>query len=194
MQGIAPTENDADDNTASRDGATHRSRRVFTFHRPETFAERAAEPDTLRARLKAMPTAHPLATDRTPECQIAAITGLEQSFADDLDYTSTDLDCSVVVPDQPSGARSTGREACPQGERGCDRQIRTIPRTCRDVLQAELFPCSTLVPKTLIFVKDDSHAGDIVHLCRKIFGKGNDFCKQNTRKTHISNPKSAKAL
>ncbi|MGH8112929.1 MAG: restriction endonuclease subunit R, partial [Rhodanobacteraceae bacterium] len=30
-----------------------RSRRVFAFHRPETLAEWMAEPDTLRARLKA---------------------------------------------------------------------------------------------------------------------------------------------
>jgi type I restriction enzyme R subunit len=37
-----------------------RSRRVFTFHRPETLADFAAQPDTLRARLAAMPTAHPL--------------------------------------------------------------------------------------------------------------------------------------
>ena len=37
-----------------------RSRRVYTFHRPDTFADRLAEPDTLRGRLAAMPTAHPL--------------------------------------------------------------------------------------------------------------------------------------
>ena len=60
-----------------------RSRRVFTFHRPETLAEWAAEPDTLRARLKAMPKAHPLATNGMRDCQIEAITGLEQSFAED---------------------------------------------------------------------------------------------------------------
>jgi type I restriction enzyme R subunit len=60
-----------------------RSRRVFTFHRPETLAEWSAETDTLRARLKAMPTAHPLDTNGMRECQIEAITGLEQSFAQD---------------------------------------------------------------------------------------------------------------
>ena len=60
-----------------------RSRRVFTFHRPETLAEWAAETDTLRARLKAMPVAHPLATPGMRNCQIEAITGLEKSFAED---------------------------------------------------------------------------------------------------------------
>jgi type I site-specific restriction endonuclease len=66
----------------------------------------------------------------------------QEVLADDLDYTPADLDRSVVVPDQ----------------------IRTILRTYRDVVQTELFPGRTLVPKTLIFAKGDSHAEDIVHL------------------------------
>ena len=82
----------------------------------------------------------------------------QEVLADDLDYTPADLDRSVVVPDQ----------------------IRTILRTYKDVVQTELFPGRTLVPKTLIFAKDDSHAEDIVHLCREVFGKGNDFCKKIT--------------
>ncbi len=48
-----------------------RSRRVFAFHRPETLADWFAEPDTLRARLAAMPTAHPLVTTGMRECQIS---------------------------------------------------------------------------------------------------------------------------
>jgi type I restriction enzyme, R subunit len=79
-------------------------------------------------------------------------------LADDLDYTPADLDRSVVVPDQ----------------------IRTVLRTYRDAVFSELFPGRTLVPKTLIFAKDDSHAEDIVHICREVFGKGNDFCKKIT--------------
>ncbi len=79
-------------------------------------------------------------------------------LADDLDYTPADLDRSVVVPDQ----------------------IRTVLRTYRDAVFTELFPGRTLVPKTLIFAKDDSHAEDIVHICREVFGKGNDFCKKIT--------------
>jgi type I restriction enzyme R subunit len=77
---------------------------------------------------------------------------------DDLDYTPADLDRSVVVPDQ----------------------IRTILRAYNDVVFTELFPGRTLLPKTLIFAKDDSHAEDIVHICREVFGKGNDFCKKIT--------------
>ncbi len=49
-----------------------RSRPVFSFHRPETLAELASEPDTLRARLKKMPTAHPLAVAGMRDCQIEA--------------------------------------------------------------------------------------------------------------------------
>ncbi|MGH2772142.1 MAG: DEAD/DEAH box helicase family protein, partial [Actinomycetota bacterium] len=78
-----------------------RSRRVFTFHRPETIRlwleeagydqhvrsmSAAAEPaggyeaaSTLRARLTNMP---PLSTDGLWPAQVAAITNLEKSFAD----------------------------------------------------------------------------------------------------------------
>ena len=96
----------------------------------------------------------------------------QEVLADDLDYTPADLDRSVVVPDQ----------------------IRTILRTYKDVVQTELFPGRTLVPKTLIFAKDDSHAEDIVHLCREVFGKGNDFCKKITYQTkHPVTGKPAKS-
>ena len=60
-----------------------RSRRVFSFHRPETLAEWFAEPDTFRARLAAMPTEHPLVTTGMRDCQIEAITGLERSLSED---------------------------------------------------------------------------------------------------------------
>jgi type I restriction enzyme R subunit len=55
-----------------------RSRRVFAFHRPETLAEWAAEPLTLRARLQQLP---PLNTTRLWSAQTEAITNLEHSFA-----------------------------------------------------------------------------------------------------------------
>jgi hypothetical protein len=45
--------------------------------------EWSAEPNTLRVRLKAMPTANPLDTNGMRDCQIEAITSLEQSFAED---------------------------------------------------------------------------------------------------------------
>ena len=96
----------------------------------------------------------------------------QEVLADDLDYTPADLDRSVVVPNQ----------------------IRTILRTYKEVVQTELFPGRTLVPKTLIFAKDDSHAEDIVHICREVFGKGNDFCKKITYQAkHPSTGKPAKS-
>ena len=48
-------------------------------------------------------------------------------------------------------------------------QIRTVLQAFRDALFTELFPGRTLVPKTLIFCKDDSHADDIVRICRETF-------------------------
>ncbi len=82
----------------------------------------------------------------------------QEVLAEDLDYTPADLDRSVVVPDQ----------------------IRTVLKTYRDIVFTELFPGRTLLPKTLIFAKDDSHAEDVVHICREVFGRGNDFCKKIT--------------
>ena len=81
-----------------------------------------------------------------------------EQLDEDLAYTAPELDRSVVVPSQ----------------------IRTVLQTFKDALFTELFPGRTLVPKTLIFAKDDSHAEDIVHICREVFGKGNDFCKKIT--------------
>jgi len=56
-----------------------RSRRVFSFHTPETLRGWLAESDTLRTRLKAMP---PLLKPGLRGCQVEAITNLEKSFAD----------------------------------------------------------------------------------------------------------------
>ncbi len=81
---------------------------------------------------------------------------------EDLAYAAKDLDRSVVVKSQ----------------------IRTVLQTFKDALFTELFPGRTLVPKTLIFCKDDSHAEDTVHLVREVFGKGNDFAKKITYKTY----------
>ncbi|MDD3179245.1 MAG: type I restriction-modification enzyme R subunit C-terminal domain-containing protein [Opitutaceae bacterium] len=84
-----------------------------------------------------------------------------QRLDEDLVYGANDLDRSVVVKSQ----------------------IRTVLTAFKDSLP-ELFPGRTLVPKTLIFAKDDSHAEDIVHLVREVFGKGNDFAKKITYKTY----------
>jgi type I restriction enzyme, R subunit len=53
------------------------SRRVFTFHRPETLERQLKEPLTLRARLHAMP---PFITDGLRACQIDAVSALEDSM------------------------------------------------------------------------------------------------------------------
>jgi len=57
-----------------------RSRRVFAFHRPERLAEWAEQPQTQRARLRALP---PLITTGLWDAQIEAVRNLEQSFAAD---------------------------------------------------------------------------------------------------------------
>jgi type I restriction enzyme, R subunit len=92
-----------------------------------------------------------------------------QRLDDDLTYTAKELDRSVVVKDQ----------------------IRTVLQAFREAVP-ELFPGRSLIPKTVIFAKDDSHAEDIVHICREVFGKGNDFCKKITyRSKHAETDKPA---
>ncbi|MCC7388138.1 MAG: DEAD/DEAH box helicase family protein [Phycisphaerales bacterium] len=84
-----------------------------------------------------------------------------EALDDDLTYDPEDLDRAVVAKDQ----------------------IRTIVQTFRDRLFTEIFPGRRVVPKTIIFAKDDSHADDIVDIVREEFGKGNDFCQKITYRT-----------
>lgn len=56
-----------------------RSRSVFSFHRPEHLFALVQQPDTLRQRLKHLPA---LNTSPLRDCQIAAISSLEKSLAD----------------------------------------------------------------------------------------------------------------
>lgn len=56
-----------------------RSRSVFAFHTPAHLLELVKKPDTLRARLRAMPD---LITTGLRDCQIHAVNGLEKSLAD----------------------------------------------------------------------------------------------------------------
>jgi type I restriction enzyme R subunit len=333
-----------------------RSRQVFSFHRPETLADWADEPNTLRARLKAMPSAHPLATTGMRDCQIEAITGLEKSFAENrpralihmatgagktftacaftyrlIRYagarrilfvvdranlgeqardefhrfrtpdtgrlftelynvqhlTSANIDdvCRVTIctiqrlysilrgeelaegADDLSGAELAAAigstrtrdvsynpavpiekfdfivtDECHRSIYNLWRQVleyfdgfligltatpapqtiayfqknrvaeynheravadgvnvgydvyRIRTRVTEQGVFTELFPGRTLVPKTLIFAKDDSHAEDIVHICREVFGKGNDFCKKITYQAkHPDTGKPAKS-
>ena len=84
------------------------------------------------------------------------------------EYTASQLDRSVVNPDQ----------------------IRTVVRTFRDKWP-EIFPGRGELPKTLIFAKTDSHADDIVQTVRQEFGEGNEFCRKITNAAR--NPKSSLA-
>ena len=85
---------------------------------------------------------------------------------EEMEYNANQLDRDVVASDQ----------------------IRTVIRTFRNKLFTEIFPGRTEVPKTLIFAKDDSHAEDILHIVRSVFGKGNDFCKKITYRTTGDTP------
>jgi len=77
---------------------------------------------------------------------------------EEVHYSQTQLDKDVVNPSQ----------------------IRTILKAYKDKLFKEIFPGRKEVPKTLIFAKNDSHADDIVRICREIFDEGNDFCQKIT--------------
>lgn len=55
-----------------------RSREIFSFHRPETLKRWLNEPDTVRNNLKQLP---PLDETGFRKCQIKAIRGLDDSFA-----------------------------------------------------------------------------------------------------------------
>lgn len=90
-----------------------------------------------------------------------------QQIDADMAYTASDLDRSVVVPNQ----------------------IRTVLQAYRDSLPTALFPGRNWVPKTLIFAKDDSHAEDIVTIAREVFQEGNAFCKKITYRVSGETPK-----
>jgi type I restriction enzyme R subunit len=81
-----------------------------------------------------------------------------EELDEDLDYTGNQLDREVTSK----------------------AQIRLILETFRDRLFTEIFPGRKVVPKTLIFAKDDNHAEEIVHTIRQVFGAGNDFAAKIT--------------
>ena len=57
----------------------YRSRRVFSFHRPETLQYLLSQPDTIRNNMKRFP---PFDSTGFRKCQIKAIQNLDASFAD----------------------------------------------------------------------------------------------------------------
>ena len=76
----------------------------------------------------------------------------------DVEYTENQLDRDFVAEDQ----------------------IRTVIQTFKEKLFTDLFPSRKIVPKTLIFAKDDSHAEDIVRTVQEVFGRGDEFCQKIT--------------
>ena len=82
---------------------------------------------------------------------------LEQ-LDEELEYTSKQLDRAVTATSQ----------------------IRLVLETFRDRLFTEIFPGRSVLPKTLIFCKDDAHAEEVVTTVREVFGKGNDFAAKIT--------------
>lgn len=81
-----------------------------------------------------------------------------EALDEDFDYEASDLDRSVTSK----------------------AQIRLVLETFRDRLFTEIFPNRSVVPKTLIFAKDDNHAEEIVSTIKDVFGKGNDFAAKIT--------------
>lgn len=81
-----------------------------------------------------------------------------EALDEEVAYSANDLDRSVISKSQ----------------------IRTVLETYRDRLFMEIFPGRRVVPKTLIFAKDDNHAEEIVTQVKEVFGKGNDFAAKIT--------------
>jgi len=88
-----------------------------------------------------------------------------EELDDDFEYSGSELDRAVTSK----------------------AQIRLVLETFRDRLYSEIFPPPyeggpkrSVVPKTLIFAKDDNHAEEIVNTVREVFGKGNDFAAKIT--------------
>ena len=81
-------------------------------------------------------------------------------------YEGKQLDRDVVTPDQ----------------------IRTIIKEFRKNLP-KIFPSRNgIVPKTVIFAKDDAHAEEITKIVLEEFDEGNDFCKKITYRTTGEKP------
>ena len=59
-------------------------------------------------------------------------------------------------------------------------QIRQVIQAMKTAVETQIFPARTETPKTLIFAKTDSHADDIIHTVREVYGQGNAFCKKVT--------------
>jgi type I site-specific restriction endonuclease len=108
-----------------------RPRIVFALHGPETLSDLLARSDTLRHRRAQLRFAHPLLAHRMHDCQVEAITNLEESLAEGHPRA---FDRSIVV----------------------ESQIRTLLQAIKEELFTDLFLGRTLVLNTVIFAKDYS--------------------------------------
>lgn len=90
-----------------------------------------------------------------------------EKLEDEIEYNAEELDRKVVSEDQ----------------------IRTVIRAFKEKMIPSVFPNRSVVPKTLFFAKDDSHAEDITRIIREEFGEGNDFAVKITYKTEGKTPK-----
>jgi type I restriction enzyme R subunit len=79
---------------------------------------------------------------------------------EDLAYGASQVDRSVIVPDQ----------------------IRTVLKTFQEKLFTEIFPGRTEIPKTLIFAKSDDHAEDILRVLREQWPLSNEAAVKVTYK------------
>ena len=86
-----------------------------------------------------------------------------EALEDDLTYSPTALDRSVVARDQ----------------------IRTVLRTIRQKLFTELFPGRSEIPKLLFFAKSDSHAEDILRILRQEWSLSNEQAVKITYKAEL---------
>ncbi|OBV29571.1 hypothetical protein BKN38_02955 [Helicobacter sp. CLO-3] len=93
-----------------------------------------------------------------------------EELNEDLEYDKKDLDSRILAPDQ----------------------IRTVLQAYKDSIFTKLYPQREanfdLIPKTLIFAKDDNHAENITRIAREVFNKGNDFVKKITYSVSGVNP------
>ncbi|RAX54639.1 hypothetical protein CCY99_02430 [Helicobacter sp. 16-1353] len=87
-----------------------------------------------------------------------------ETLEDDIEYSKSDLDRSVVAKNQ----------------------IRAVIEAYKNALFTQLFPErknhkeGEWIPKTLIFAKDDAHADEIVNATREVFSKSDEFAQKIT--------------
>jgi type I restriction enzyme R subunit len=83
-----------------------------------------------------------------------------EALDEDLTYGASQVDRSVVVPDQ----------------------IRTVVRELKEKMFTDIFPGRTELPKTLIFAKSDDHAEDILRILREEWPLSNEAAVKVTYK------------